>query len=183
MAECWLKTNARALRLGMLIPAAHGAVGLVIALGVGQQEPSPVVQTLGACVAGLSLIAVLYLAREIRRPRLAYEDGSLLVNIRRGSPARVPIDVVECFFLGQSPSMLPGRKYERTETSAVVVRLAERATDWAAQEVVPALGKWCNGYITIRGTWCEPLNIQVVNELNRRLAEVTSQSKHSGAAT
>ena len=61
----------------------------------------------------------------------------------------------------------------------VVIRLAELPQDWAdVPGIKPALGKWCGGYITIRGTWPEPLKcFHLVNGLNRRLAEV--QSQHS----
>ena len=49
---------------------------------------------------------------------------------------------------------------------------SDRAEAWHRQEVKPGLGKWCEGYITIRGTWCEPLSVGLVNRLNQRLAEV-----------
>jgi hypothetical protein len=54
--------------------------------------------------------------------------------------------------------------------SQLRIRLAERATEWAQRDVKPALGAWCGGYITIHGTWCEPLDIDLVNQLNKRLA-------------
>ena len=53
-----------------------------------------------------------------------------------------------------------------------MIRIADSATEWRQQEVKPQLGKWCEGYITIRGTWCEPLSIDLINRLNERLAEV-----------
>jgi hypothetical protein len=54
--------------------------------------------------------------------------------------------------------------------SQLAVRLAERATEWSQIDVKPALGKWCGGYITIYGAWCEPLRIELVNRLNAQLA-------------
>ena len=59
-----------------------------------------------------------------------------------------------------------------TETINLIARLSQRETDWAHRDVKRALGHWCDGYITIRGTWCEPLNSDVVRRLNRRLADV-----------
>jgi hypothetical protein len=85
----------------------------------------------------------------------------------------VPIDVVECFWLGQAPGLLPLERHKHVETAAVVIRIAERASQWHHQEVKPQLGAWCDGYITIRGTWCEPLGVPLINRLNQRLAEVT----------
>jgi hypothetical protein len=43
--------------------------------------------------------------------------------------------------------------------------------------VKPALGAWCDSYVTIRGTWCEPLNGELIRRLNRRLREVTEQTR------
>jgi hypothetical protein len=56
----------------------------------------------------------------------------------------------------------------------LVIRIAESAADWQHVEVKPQLGSWCGGYVTVRGTWCEPLSISLVNRLNQRLAEVTA---------
>ena len=159
----------------MLVPAVVASVGLLLASGLGRSEPSTPMRIFGGLLVVAMLPVLWRLAEELRRPRLAYADGCLIVYLRSDGPVRVPVDIVECFFLGQSPSLLPGRKYERTETSSVVVRLAERAADWQRFDVKPALGKWCEGYITIRGTWCEPLNLVVVNKLNHRLAEVSRQ--------
>jgi len=69
---------------------------------------------------------------------------------------------------------LPGKRNQRTETQTIVIRIADKAVEWRQQDVKRQLGSWCDGYVTIRGTWCEPLNIEVVNRLNRRLAEVAA---------
>jgi hypothetical protein len=68
---------------------------------------------------------------------------------------------------------LPGEHNAKTETSTVVVRLAERATDWSHGDAHPLLAAWCDGYITLRGTWCEPLDLKVVDRLNRLLYEAS----------
>ncbi len=115
---------------------------------------------------------IVLLAWQSRQPRLAFEPGHLLVYLRSGRPYRVPIEIVECLFLGQAPSRLPSKRHESTKTATVVVRLAERAESWRERDVKPALGSWRDGYITILGTWCEPLDRDLVNRLNQRLAEV-----------
>ena len=167
MAAVWLKTNRRALGLGMILPAAIAAVGLAMAL-VWEHAAARVGGGLLALV-GLSTVGLL--AWQMRQPRLAYEPGFLLVYLRGGGPVRVPLEVVEGFLLGQAPSMIAGRQHEQSESASVVVRLADAATEWKRVDVKPALGKWCEGYITIRGTWCEPLNVKVVQRLNALLDE------------
>ncbi len=142
-------------------------------MALGQDNSRIGVRYLGGVLAVVALFAVVQLVIQLRHPRLSYRDGSLLVNLRPGGPIRVPIEIVEGFLLGQGPSFLPGRRYRGTETTTLVIRLAEAATDWADVDgVKPALGKWCGGYITIRGTWCEPLSVSLINRLNQRLAAV-----------
>jgi hypothetical protein len=87
-------------------------------------------------------------------------------------PTRIPIAVVECFFLGQGGSQLPKLQGREPETQNVIVRLAESATEWKRRDVRPALGNWCEGYITIRGSWCERITPELMRRMNGRLAEV-----------
>jgi len=172
--EVWLRTNARAIWFGMVMPGLFALIGLAMAIGLPGRPPAAWVRVIGAILAVAGGIVVLLLLLQLRKPRLAFAQGHLLVTLRSGPPIRVPIQVVECFWLGQSESMLPTRRHANTETAAVVVRIADAAAEWHHQDVKPQLGKWCEGYITIRGTWCEPLNIGVVNRLNQRLSEVTA---------
>jgi hypothetical protein len=94
----------------------------------------------------------------------------------------VPIDAVEVFFLGQGASELPNLRGREPETQNVVVRLAESATEWKHRDVRPALGQWCEGYITLRGSWCEPITRDVMQRLNRRLAELQRERKTAADA-
>ena len=48
----------------------------------------------------------------------------------------------------------------------------------AQRELHPALGRWCDGYATIRGCWCEPLSADLVRQLNRRLANAKDSRRH-----
>jgi hypothetical protein len=169
--EVWLRTNVRALAFGMAPPAVIALIGLLLIVGMRSGEPPGWLRAVGWALVALSLATIATLAWQMRQPRLGYRDGELLVWLRSGGPIRVPIDVVEGFLLGQAPSLLPGR-HRASETATIVIRLAQRAEAWQRQDVKPQLGKWCEGYITIRGTWCEPLNVPLVNRLNQRLAEV-----------
>jgi hypothetical protein len=172
MNEVWLRPNRRALGFGMILPAAVAVAGVALATGgvASWGAAGAVVGWLLAAV-GFSLMAAL--AWQMRIPRVAFRSGELLFYLRFGEPIRVPIEVVECFFIGQGPAILPSGRNSGRQGVNVIVRLAEKAADWAEREVNPALGTWCQSYITIRGAWCEPLNERVVNGLNRRLAEAT----------
>lgn len=176
--EIWLRTNARAVWFGTVPPAVVGLLGLLLLIGLPGHEPTAWVRAVGAVLAGLAAATIVALLLQLRKPRLAYGDEHLLVRLRAGPLIRVPIEVVECFWLGQAPSLLPGNRHKNSETRAVVIRIAERAAEWHHQEVKPQLGTWCEGYITIRGTWCEPLSVSLINRLNQRLAEVTRSTSH-----
>jgi hypothetical protein len=82
------------------------------------------------------------------------------------------VQVVEAFFLGQGPANLPGDYRGQEKSVNLVARLAQRETAWAHRDVRPALGNWSDGYITVRGAWCEPLDAELIRRLNRRLKEV-----------
>jgi hypothetical protein len=171
--EVWLRTNTRAICFGMLPPALVAGLGLLLALGVGSWAPPEWLSVIGWILVTLAGLAMASLAWQMRRPRIAFHDGALLLWLRSGPPIAVPIEFVEAFLLGQAPSLLPGKKHERTEVAALTIKLADRASDWHRLEVKPQLGKWCEGYVTVRGTWCEPLSLELVNRLNYRLADVT----------
>ncbi|MEX2112584.1 MAG: hypothetical protein WD845_05325 [Pirellulales bacterium] len=171
--EIWLRTNSRALWFGMVPPAIVAVAGLLMMVGLPDRVPATWMRAMGLVLLAAGGCLVVLLAAQLRRPRLAYCDGELLVWLNPGPPVRMPIESVECFWLGQAPSLLPGKQNQQTEAASLVIRVAEAASDWHHKEVKPRLGAWCSGYITIRGTWCEPLNISLVNQLNQRLAEAT----------
>ena len=106
---------------------------------------------------------------------IAFQNGQVLFYLRCGRPIAVPADVVESFFVGHSPSHLPG-PMKGSRSVNLIARLARRRTEWAQQAVKPALGQWTDGYVTIRGTWCEPLDTELIRRINRRLKEVKAAS-------
>jgi hypothetical protein len=177
MVESWLKTNRRALALGMILPgslAVLAAAGLVWSVMSGQHWAVRLL--LLAFTAGpLWMLGELIYASQ--QPRIGYEPGHLLVYLDTARPTRIPIDIVEVFFLGQGPSELPPLNGREPETQNVIIRLAESATEWKHRDVRPALGHWCEGYITIRGSWCEPITPALMRQLNQRLAEIHRHSK------
>ncbi len=168
----WVRPNIRVLLLGMLLPGFVCALILAMLLGPATEWHIATRVAL-AVVGALALSAVLTLARDATRPRIAYRSGYLLVYLGSGRPYEIPIGVVEAFLLGQGPSQLPGPKHERTETRTLIIKLADSATDWEHREIKSSLGRWCGSYVTILGTWCEPLDVNLVRRLNERLAEVS----------
>lgn len=172
MADIWLRANTRVFWLSLALVGAIAVPGVALLLGDAAIGRFTGIGLLA--IASLLLVRIAYLAS---RPRLARSAGELLIYLRPGSPARVPLDVVEGFLLGQGESLLPGKRLSRAETTTLIIRLAERAEEWARVDVNPRLGSWCNHYVTIRGAWCEPLNVNLANDLNARL----SQAKADGS--
>jgi len=182
MSEVWLRNNRRALLVGMILPGLWLAIGLAALATSLASGQAWWVTAMAAIVSLLPMWLLAGLVLALSRPRLAYEEGELLVYVDAYRPTRVPIEIVEVFFLGQGPSELPKLAGREPETQNVVVRLAESAADWKRREVRPALGQWCEGYITLRGAWCEPITREVMQRLNRRLAEVHRERKTVQAA-
>ncbi len=166
MREVWLSGNQRAIAVALIVPvllaAGGGAVWLLTSQWPWHVFAAALV--LAGLVCGGSLL-VLW-----RTPRLAYHKGELLVYLRSSLPDRVPIEHVECFFLGQGPSLMTKAHEGRART--IVVRLAEAAEQFRQRPVKASLGQWCEGYITIRGTWCEPIDAPLMKRLNERLVAV-----------
>lgn len=175
--EVWLRTNRRAFTMMMVPPALLllGSLGgLILCLATSQNW-------FASAMFGLFVFMSLWLFSSLTHamflPRVAYEAGELLVYLEFQRPTRVPIDIVEVFFLGQGPSELPKIKGREPETQNVIVRLAESATEWKHRDVKPAIGLWCEGYITIRGSWCEPITPEIMRQLNHRLIEIQRERK------
>lgn len=168
MTEVWLQPNRRALTTTMF---TFTVIGVAAGLAAWQID-SLAVRVIAAVVIAVAALMICAAAIELQRPRIAYRDGCVLFNLRGKEPAEVPVEVVEAFFLGQGPAHLPTIKSQPPECVNLVARLSEKAPEWAKIDVKPALGAWCEGYVTIRGTWCEPLDVEVIRRLNRRLREL-----------
>ncbi len=178
MAETLLRPNVRALYVGMIVPGAIAIVGLALALGPGRDVGW--VWGVGWGLVALGALGVPAMLWNSRQPRIAYENGHLLLNMRGDGPIRLPVELVQCAFLGAGSTQLPGPGGRAIRTSNLVIRLDEKATEWSEVVVKPALGRWSEGYITIYGTWCEPLTFELVQHLNQRLHDLAQAERVSG---
>jgi len=175
MRETWLRTNTRLIGVAAVWPVLFAVAGLPVATGLFGMPSSPWLRGLGWLMLGFAACGMAFLIWQAGRPRLARDGDYLLVYLRVGAPIRLPLDVAEGFLLGQGPSFLPGQRGAGAVVKTIVIRLAERAAEWAQLEVKPEFGSWCGHYITIRGTWCEPISLELVKRLNERLTEVRRQ--------
>src|SRR5262245_6201328 len=177
MAEVWLRTNRRAILWGMLPPSAIALAGGWLAAGwtpLGAWGP-----ILGACLIVVAAMSLVALAWQLRQPRLALVGRHLAVYLRRGEPIRVPLEVIECFLLGQAASQLPARG-KGLKTATVLIRLCPQAAEWVRGDVDARLGQWRDSHFIIRGTWCEPLSVEVVQRLNARLGQAQRARRAGG---
>ena len=159
----------------MVLPAVVAAGGLTLAVAAEAFW----LRALGAVVAVLCALLIGLLTWQSWQPRLAYESGFLCVYLRLGVPIRVPVELIECCFMGSGPLKLTDASQSNLKTANLVLRLADRAPEWANVPVKPALGKWADGYITIHGAWCEPLSLDLLQRINTRLHEI----QHSAAVS
>jgi hypothetical protein len=176
MTETWLRTNTRVFLLALIPPAVPALLGLLLLVGTAGRGP----QIAAVVLLGLAVVGWGIAFWQLRRPRIEYRtlggNGQLWLYLRWIGVIRVPIEFVEGFLLGQGPTLLPVPASENIETSTVVIKIADRAEEYARVDVDRALGSWCNHYVTVRGMWCERLNLALVNRLNARLAEVMPQT-------
>jgi hypothetical protein len=180
MPETWIHPNRRVLALGLILPAMllMSAAG---GFAAGQLQGSWSVRGLAIVLGVLGAALAAGLWRLLWQPRVAYQDGEVLVFAGGAEPLRVPLDAVECFFLGQAGGMIPDASGREAEVRTVIIRLAESAQEWHHRDMKAALGHWCEGYITIRGTWCEPITPELMKRLNHRLAELHRERKKQQA--
>jgi hypothetical protein len=172
MTDIWLTSNRRVILMAMLPVGLLGVVSLAILT----RDAAPIIYLLASLGLILVITLLIGLLQQLFRPRIAYRDNHVLFYLRAGGPIAVPVKVVEAFFLGQGPAHLPVSSSSNTKTVNLVARLSQRATEWAQQEVKPALGNWSEGYVTIRGTWCQPLTGELIRQLNRRLHDVSAET-------
>ena len=178
--DIWIRGNRRAFG-AVLIPSLLCFAAATFLLTPAVSEIHIAWRIVAAIVAGFSLVVIISLLYWIFRPLLAYQNGNLLVYLNPPHVIKVPIDLVEVFFAGQSDSFMPTPNSHRTdelsESRNIVIRLAERATDYHERKVKPIFGSWQEGYIVVRGTWTEPIDKETLRFLNKSLVAAHRQQK------
>jgi len=178
-AEVWLRGNLRpaALLAGAVLAAGMAlavlavlpqtaAVGLPLAIGFALLA--------GPLAAGLGFAAV--------QPRLCRHGAVLRVRLAPLAAYDVPLEFVECFFMGSHVLPDPqGRDDMPTHrVGTLVMRIAERATAWQARPTFAPWGTWAEGAVVFDGRWCEPLSIELARRLSARLVEAKrAAAEHS----
>lgn len=171
--EVWLRTNSRPYWAALLFPA------LMAALGAACFVWAPSQALLGGLLLGIALLLAGLLFWRARQPVLARRGDQLLLFLGAAPPIAIPLQIVECFFSGQGEAMVRDRSGKALEASAVILRLAEAAAEWKHRDVQARYAHWCEGYITIRGAWCEPIGPELLRSLNQRLVAAQRAQKAS----
>ncbi len=178
-SDIWLRGNKRYLTGSLIFPSLMLLWGAGLLFWAMFTEVGDWRTWLGLIVCVLGSLCTGVILRVGLLPRIAYDSDERAVVLYLPGPTayRVPLDIVECFFLGSGITQIPGQPQRDVQTKNVVVRLAERATDWHRRDLTLSIGKWCEGYITIRGLYCEPLDIEVVKHLNTLLHQAQQSAQ------
>lgn len=166
-AEIWLRGNPRpAVALCAVLLAAAALAGAAVAAW----GPAPWISAVVAAACVAAVIVGLGLVWTASRPRLARHGSVLEIRLSPLGVERVPLEIVECVFPGSQPLGADDGSADR-RVGTLVVRLAERATEWRSRPVAAAWGTWDDGNVVFDGRWCEPLSQAVARDLSGRLLE------------
>lgn len=168
--EVWLRGNLRPVAAGAVLASLVGVILIALAWwfgGAAWARWATLVTALAILPAGAAF------AVAAARPRLGRRGTCLEVRLSPLALQRVPLEVVECVFPGSRP--LPpgagaGLPPDRRVTT-VIIRLAERATEWRDRPTFGPWGTWEDGHIIIDGRWSEPLSLERTRALAARLIE------------
>jgi hypothetical protein len=172
MTEIWLQSNRRVFLPPLITAAAAAVLFLILAYA----DVADGRKWWGGIACAFAWAAVFVWGAS-RRARLAFDGRHLRINTGLPEPATIPIELIEGFFLGKGPAYLKGKDDYKTETSTLIVRVAERAPEWEKLPTDVRVAAWCGHHITLRGTWTEPLSVDVAHRLNQRLYDVQHASK------
>ncbi len=176
MNICWLRSNRRLFGVGVVLSIMALLMGAGLATAAYFYLGGFAAAVVGCMAAALGGWLLVFTLRAMLRPWLSCDGESLFIYLTP-APIQIPLEVVECFFRGQGPAMLGGPEAKDAEVSNIVIRLAERARDWKTRAVVARWGQWQDGYIIIRGSWCEPITRELIDRLNRDLAQAQKKAK------
>lgn len=172
MPQILLRSNRR---FGMLC-AIVGLSGLLLGCCMVTTTPNLISRAAGGIVLLVTAPTLWCCWLLLFKPRIAITADELLVYIRSSAkPFRVPLEVVEVFFMGQGAvrGVEPGhpKEYVGAVAANVIVRLAESANEWQDRDAQLLLGVWRDGYITVRGLWCEDIQQDLLKFMNKQLQQ------------
>jgi len=179
MVETWLRPNRRVLWLGCTAPLLTTVVGALIVVWRYRQNTLDGWLFFGLGLLMLGAAAVAGLLLMLMQPPVACDPRHVRFHLGQWRSIHVPMEAIDCFFLGEGSSGLGSRASGKVKASHLVVRFAERAVEWHNRDMKPAFGKWQDGYLSIYGTWCESLDEDLVRELNKRLAAAKRIARES----
>jgi hypothetical protein len=167
--EVWLRGNVRPVAVLAAITAVAAAAAVAALATAGLGWAAWLVG--GAAVA--TLVAAALVAREAAAPRLARDGDRMMVRLAPGRVERVPLEVVECVFRGSErlPEQEGDEATRGRRIGTLVVRFAERATEWKVRPAFRPWGTWDDGHVVIDGRWCEPLSRETVERIAAALLE------------
>lgn len=167
-----LKSNRRVGWVLVILASLPLWLGLVL-LGVWGERWGTILTFVGVLLVIFGLAMTVRQLAWLRRPRVALSSDFVRLFVGRGCQYDIPLDVVECFFLGQALSQVrvSGIASRSVGNVTVVVRLAQRAKPWHERPADARLAKWEGGYVTLYGDWCEPITGDFVNKMNHQLAD------------
>ncbi len=176
--QVWLRGNRRALFVGGAIPLLLGTLAVLVTVfgaRIGINMPLRLASGILALLCSMVSFAIL---NQLRFPRIGFDGDSFELLFYSGRPRiiRIPVEVVEVFFGGQGDTDVRATG-DIVKARNVVVRFAEREKQWHEREILPSVGVWKDGYIAIKGAWCEPITGELLKELNHRLVQAKRSAK------
>lgn len=166
--EVWLKGNVRpALGLVLLLTAAVAGGAVIVLLA----NPPVWVAWVTGGVGFLLAVGAAALTWAATQPRIERRGSLLRVRLSPHAAHDVPLEIVECVFLGSQPIGAADAEAQRLRVGTLVVRLAERAADWRERSTFKPWGSWQDGHVVVDGRWCEPLSLDVARGVSARLVE------------
>ena len=175
----WLKSNLRLAGLLAVIASFLFLSSLAIC-GVAIWFSGDLSGATFVFSAGLGILSCIigYIAFTAKQARIYFEDSELLVRIGPATVERLPLDAVECFFLGSQPLDHSGDPVASDEAAFrvgnLIVRVAERYGHLASGRHGP-WACWEDGYLVVDGRWSEPLVVETLRRINGRLAVAKRQ--------
>ena len=177
-STAWLRGNLRPVA-GVAAVVAGGDLAVVAALAVVRPEAVWWWAAAAAVVVSAGVVATIVAAAAM--PRLERVGDRLRVRLAPGRTDEVPLEMVECFFMG-SQLIGPGADdAPRYRVGTLVMRIAERARSWQARPTLAAWGEWKDGAVVFDGRWCEPLSVDLARRLSGWLLEAKRQAASTAA--